>query len=590
MSSRNWLFALVLLVATLLVYQPAWNGKPIWDDEIHITTPELRSSHGLARIWTDPAAAPQYYPFLGTIFWLEHKLWSDQTVPYHLLNILLHAVAALLLLKTLQQLEVKGAWLASALFALHPVQVESVAWICELKNTLSAVLGFASVTAYLNYDRQRTPRWYWVAISLFVLALMTKTVTAMLAPAVLIILWWKRGRLAWDRDVKPLVPFFVIGAAAGLVTAWVEQKFAGASGPGFAFSTAQRCLIAGRAFWFYLAKLFWPADLITIYPRWHVDVTSYWQWLFPAAALLLMLVLWIARRRFRGPFAVTLIFVAMLFPTLGFLNISYFQFSFVADHFQYLACAPIFAFGAAVIAIWLEEMPHFRRLSGYALAVLLLLMMAGLSWAQSHIYRDSETCFRDVIAKNPDSPIAHNNLGGALMSRGATNEAIDRFRRALELQPDYQFASYNLAVALVQQGDVAEAIPRLRAVLKADPNHARAYYTLANALSKEGQRNEAIAYYGRALKLVPDFPDAHCNLANLLLEKDDIEEALLHYREALRLQPNNPGAHYNLAVGLVRKGELDLAIDELKIALRMDPNYPDAQPLLNDLLAPKEQH
>jgi len=582
-SHRNWLFGLGLLVATFLIYQPAWNGQPIWDDEIHITTPELRSLHGLARIWTDPAAAPQYYPFLGTIFWLEHKLWGDQTVPYHLLNILLHAVAALLLFKILRQLEVKGAWLASALFALHPVQVESVAWICELKNTLSTVLGFASVIVYLNYDRQRTSRWYCIAISLFVFALMTKTVTAMLAPAVLIIWWWKRGRVAWDRDLKSLVPFFVIGAAAGLITAWVEQKFAGASGPGFAFSIAQRCLIAGRAFWFYLAKLFWPADLITIYPRWHVDATSYWQWLFPASALLLMLMLWIVRRRFRGPFAATLIFVAMLFPTLGFLNVSYFQISFVADHFQYMACAPIFAFAAAVIASWLEEMPHFRRLVGYAFAVLSLSMMAGLSWAQSHIYRDTETCFRDVLSKNPASATAHNNLANVLRQKGALDEAIDHYRSAIELEPNYRFGQYNLGAALLQKGDPTAAIPLLEAALKTDPNYAKAYYSLGTALAKTGRSDTAIVSYNRALQLQPDFVEAHTDLANVLLERGDNAGAMAHYRKAVELDPNSPMTHYNLAVGLARTGHNDEAIAELRTVLRIQPTYPDAQPLLNDL-------
>src|SRR6267143_282978 len=580
---RNWLFGLGLLVATFLIYQPAWNGQPIWDDEIHITTPELRSWHGLARIWTDPGAAPQYYPFLGTIFWLEHKLWSDQTVPYHLLNILLHGVAALLLLKILRELEVKGAWLASALFALHPVQVESVAWICELKNTLSTVLGFASVIAYLNYDRQRIPRWYWIAISLFVFALMTKTVTAMLAPAVLIILWWKRDSLAWNRDLKPLVPFFVIGAAAGLITAWVEQKFAGASGPAFAFSIAQRCLIAGRAFWFYLAKLFWPADLITIYPRWHVDITSYWQWLFPAAALLLVLVLWMARRRFRGPFAATLIIVAMLFPTLGFLNVSYFQISFVADHFQYAACAPIFALAAAVIASWLEEMPHFRRLVGYALAGFLLTMLAGSSWAQSHIYRDNETCFRDVLSKNPASATAHNNLANVLRQKGALDEAIDHYRRALELEPNYQFGRYNLGATLVQKGDAASAIPLLQAALDTDPNNPKAYYSLGTALQQTGRSDEAVVSYDRALQLQPQFVDARTNLGNLLLERGDNAGAMAHYRKAVELDPNSPMTHYNLAVGLARTGRNDEAIAELRTVLRIQPTYPDAQPLLNDL-------
>src|SRR5260370_2157934 len=360
-----------------------------------------------------------------------------------------------------------------------------------------------------------------------------KNGTAMLAPAVLIILWWKRGRLAWNRDLKPLLPFFVIGAAAGVITAWVEQRFAGASGPDFALSIAQRCLIAGRAFWFYLAKLFWPADLMTIYPRWHVEVTSYRQWLFPAAALLLVLGLWMARRRFRGPFAATLIFVAMLFPTLGFLNVSYFQFSFVADHFQYVACAPIFAFAAAVIASWLEQMPHFRRLIGYAFAGILLSMIAGLSCGQSHIYRDTVTCFRDLLSKNPASAIAHNNLANVLRQKGAVDEAIAHYRRAIELEPNYRFGQYNLSAGLLQKVDATPAVPLLEAALKTDPNYAKAYYSLGTALAQTGRSDAAIISYNRALQLRPDFVDAHTDLANVLLERGDNAGAMAHYRRAV---------------------------------------------------------
>ena len=239
-------------------------------------------------------------------------------------------------------------WLAALLFALHPVAVESVAWIAEQKNTLSAVLYFCAVLAYLRFDNRRRGAAYALATGLFLAALLTKTVTASLPAALLVVFWWRRGRLGWRRDVLPLLPWFAAGIAAGWVTARFEYTRIGAQGADFALSVAQRCLLAGRVFWFYLGKLLWPADLIFIYPRWTVDAAQVWQWLFPFGALALLLVLWRGRRR--GPLAAVLFFAGTLFPALGFVNVFPFLFSFVADHFQYLACAGILTLVAVGLA------------------------------------------------------------------------------------------------------------------------------------------------------------------------------------------------------------------------------------------------
>ena len=282
--------------------------------------PALRSWHGLYRIWFDLGATQQYYPLLHSVFWIEHKFWGDATLGYHLVNILLHAMAALMVAAVLRRLEVPGAYLAAAIFALHPVRVESVAWITELKNTLSAVFYLGAAMLYLRFDQERKKPYYAGALVLFVLGLLSKTVTATLPAALLVIFWWQRGRLSWKRDVLPLVPFFVLGAAAGLFTAWVERKLIGAEGAAFDLTFIERFLIAGRVIWFYLGKLFWPADLIFIYPRWHVNQAVWWQYLFPAAALLLAAVLWGLRRRWRGPLAGLLFFRWNAVPGAGFLQ------------------------------------------------------------------------------------------------------------------------------------------------------------------------------------------------------------------------------------------------------------------------------
>ena len=593
------MFGLILVVTTLLVYQPAWNGKPIWDDDIHLTPPQLRSLHGLARIWTDPAAAPQYYPVLYTIFWLEDKLWDGWTLPYHIITILLHAIFALLLVQILRRLNVPGAWLAAAIFAFHPLHVESVAWFSEIKNTLSGVLAAAATLVYLKYDEDRHRASYFLALGLFVVGLMTKTAIVTLPVVLLILFWWKRGRLDWKRDFKPLTPFFAVGLAAGIVTIWVEEKFCVENNETFDFSLLDRVLIASRLFWFYLAKLFWPVDLSIIYPRWTINATVWWQYLFPVATLALFVGLWIVLRKSRGPLAAFLCFGALLFPVLGFFNLSYFMSSpasvrafaiFRADHFQYLADVPILVLVSAAAGWgWTRMKTNFRPLSSIS-CLALIALLAGSARTQSEIYRDNETCFRSVLTKNPESATAHSNLGGALLNKGSVDEAIIHLRRAVAIEPDYQFGHYNLGTALLQIGQTNEAVSELRTALKINPNDPKAYYTLGNALSKKGEHDEAAASYERAVTLQPDFPDAQCNLANLLLEKGEIDRALAHYRAALQLEPNNPAAHYNLAVGLVHKGELDPAIDELKAALRIDPGYPDAEPLLRDLLARKEEH
>jgi hypothetical protein len=344
---RDWLLSLLLVIVTLLAYLPVWNGTPLWDDDAHLTKPELRSLQGLGRIWTQPGATQQYYPLVHTLFWVEHQLWDGWPVGYHLLSILLHCASALLLVRIMRQLQIPGAWLAAAIFALHPVQAESVAWISELKNTLSGMFYFGSVLAYLKFDRTRTRGSYAGALALFLFGLMSKTVIATLPLAILIIFWWKRGKLSWKRDVWPLIPFFLLGTAAGVFTAWIERSLVGAQGADFNYTIIERFLIAGRVIWFYLGKLIWPLDLIFVYPQWSISQTVWWQYLYPAAALLLLIVLIQLSPRCRPPLAGMLFFIVTLFPVLGFLNVYPFRYSLVADHFQYLASLGIITLVAA---------------------------------------------------------------------------------------------------------------------------------------------------------------------------------------------------------------------------------------------------
>src|SRR5437016_13908589 len=273
-SWRNYIFAIALILTMLLAYRPVWHGTPLMDDDAYlITKPELRSVSGLIRIWAEPQTAPQEnlrqnHPLVNTVFWIGNRLWGNAMLGYHLVNIALHTVSALLLWKILRKLDLPGAWLAAAIFALHPVQVDSVAWLAEIKNTLSGVFFFSSILAYLNFDQTRNRGAYRLALVLFCVGLLAKAIVAMAAVVLPIIFWWRRGRLEWKQDLRPLIPFALAGIISGVATAWMERKFSGAEGEAFAFSFLERMLIAGRAFWFYLGKALWPSDLLFVYPRW----------------------------------------------------------------------------------------------------------------------------------------------------------------------------------------------------------------------------------------------------------------------------------------------------------------------------------
>ncbi len=416
------------------------------------------SWYGLYRIWFVVGATQQYYPLSETAFWVQHKLWGDAMLGYHLVNLAWHALTAVLVALVLRQLKIPGAYLAAAIFALHPVHVESVAWITEQKNTLSAVFYLGAALAYLRFDQKRGKAWYLAALVLFVLALASKIVTVTLPVALLVIFWWQRGRLSWRRDVLPLMPFFLIGVVAGVFITWVERKVVGAEGPDFALTVVQRCLLPGRVIWFYLGKLCWPADLRFMYPRWEIDPGVWWQYLFPLALLLLVGLLWWLSRRWRGPLAGLLFFVGALFPVLGFLNVYWFVFSYVADHFQYLASLGIIALAAAGAALLLARWRLWNRPGGYAACLVLLAILGSLTWRQSRMYSDIETLYRTVIAENPTCYLAYNNLGKLLHECGQADEAVTLFREAIEIKPDHVAAHYNLGNALRDQGHLDEAI------------------------------------------------------------------------------------------------------------------------------------
>ncbi|MCE0497749.1 MAG: tetratricopeptide repeat protein, partial [Methylacidiphilales bacterium] len=524
---------------------------------------------------------------------------------------LLYAFSALLLLKILRCLEVPGAWLATAIFALHPVQVESVAWVSELKNLLSGVFYFSAALVYLKFDRTRETRAYGFSLLLFVLGLLSKSVIATLPAALLVVFWWKRGKLSWKQDIAPLVPFFIVGMASGLLTAWVERRFIGAEGADYNYTLVERTLIAGRAIWFYLGKMVWPTDLIFIYPHWKIGQAIWWQYLFPAGVVMVAVVLAWLSRRWRGPLAGFLFFAGTLFPALGFFNVYPFRYSFVADHFQYLACLGIIVPCAAGMARLVDFVFPKKSWLQAGLCAGFLLVLGVLSWQRAWAYESIDKLWTDTIARNPtcwmanynlglilfqkgrgDEAIAHyqkaleinpnyaeahNNLGNALFQKGQVDEAIGQYQKALEIDSNFSLACNNLGFALAQKGRVDEAIGQYQKALEIDPNNDDAYNNLGIAFAERGQEDKAIVQFQKALEINPDYAEACNNLGIVFLHKGQVNEATAQYQKALEINPNYAEAHNNLGNVFLQQGRVDEAIAQFREAVRLKPDFASAQ-------------
>jgi len=572
-----------LLAATLLAYQPVWHAGFIWDDDFYVTgNSTLHDLNGLRRIWFEIGAVPQYYPLVHTVFWIENHIWGLHPLGYHLVNVLLHAGAAMLLARLLLRLQIPGAWLAAFVFALHPVGVESVAWVTELKNVLSAVFYLAAALAYWRFltmgDEGRTGLWGWYAAAfvLFTAALFSKTITCSLPAALLLLRWWDRGTLR-TADLWPLLPFFAIGLALGLQTAWMEKHTVGAQGERWALSFAESCLVAGRAVWFYVAKLAWPTHLSFIYPRWQIDSSVWWQWCFPLLTIGAGAALWLMRARLgRAPLTAFLFFIGTLGPALGFIDVYPMRYSFVADHFQYLASIGPITLAAAAGATWSRRYGEQGRQALTAAGAVILVVLAALTWRQATTYSDIETLWRRTIATNPAASIAHNNLGNILVARGRTDEARRHLQTAVDLQPGNPEARDSLGALLLEQGQHDAAVAHFRAALEVQPKHARTHYNLGVALLRKGETDAAIAALRNALQRKPSYHEAQISLGIALLNQGHLSEATAAFEAALKIQPANSVAHNNLGTALLQGGQTEAAIAHYDAAIRQRPDFVEA--------------
>jgi len=480
--------AALIVGLVLAAYAPARRGGFVWDDDAYLTNnPLITAADGLGRIWFSLDAPSQYFPLVYTMFRFEHGLWGMNPLGYHAVNILLHALVALLLWRLLAVLSLPGAWLAAALFAVHPVHVESVAWITERKNLLSTVFLLGSVLTWLRFvaaaPGARRLLWYGSSLGMCALALFSKTTTCTL-PLVLLLLGWLKGERVSGRRLLHLAPFTVLAVVMGLVTIWWEQNHQGTSGAEFAFSWPERIIIAGRGFWFYLGKLAFPVNLSFMYPRWSLAAGSLPSYAWPAAAALTGGALWLARASVgRSTIAAGIFYVVSLGPILGFVSLYTFRYTFVADHYQYVASmAPIALVAGVCSRTWLSSAALARQ--RWLVPAALLVLLGAMTWRQAGSYRDSETLWQQTLVRNPTSWLAWNNLAAIRVKQRDYPEAERLYRRALEINPRSAEVQYNLGLLAVDRRDLAESRQRYRALQQLDPEQADALLKLIGVISR----------------------------------------------------------------------------------------------------------
>jgi tetratricopeptide (TPR) repeat protein len=585
-KGQAWLLGAILVAAVVFAYHPAWNAGFIWDDDDYVINNKLLTApDGLQRIWFSLDSPSQYFPLTYTTFRIERALWGLNASGYHWVNILLHALNALLVWRLLERLKIPGAWLAAALFALHPVQVESVAWVTECKNVLSLLFFLLALRTWVEFTEEISPHrklQYGLSLIFFALALFAKTTACTLPAALLLVLWLKKKPITAQR-LAQIVPYLAIGLGMGFVTIWWERFHQGTQGKSFALDGLQRILVASRAIWFYVGKLIWPANLTFSYPHWTIDASSPLAYLGLAACAVVAVLIWLIRRRVgRGVEVAVLFFATTLAPVLGFVMLYTFLWSYVADHYQYVACIGLLTLAAAGITLALRRL-NFPILH-YAVCGTLLFTLSGLTWRQCRMYRDVETLWRVTIERNPSSWLAAYNLGTILGEKHQVDEGIQYLQKTVEIRPEFAGGHYNLGSLYLYKKELAPAIGELQKAIEFEPRHALAYYKLGDALMQKGQMEQAIPEFEKAIEIWPACVDAHRSLAQARFQQGRLDDAITHFQQAATLQPNVAADYIFLGNAFLQKQNLDAALASFRKAVELKPDFLTYNNLGNALL------
>ena len=529
--SSGWVRCLIVIAGLVVLYSPACQSGFTWDDDEHLTqNPCIIGPQSIVDIWTTRAA--RICPLVLSTFWLEHQMWGLSPMPYHVVNVLMHAGAALLLWRVLLALRVPGAWLGALLWAVHPVQVETVAWVTEMKNTQSGLFFMTAVLFYLRTLRggSRKRLDYPLSLLFGFLGMASKTSVVVL-PAVLgLCAWYVEGRVN-RRRLAELVPYVLMALAASALALWT-QDIEGANDPLWQRSLPERLVTAGAVVWFYLGKLAWPHPLVFVYPKWQVDAASVLWWL-PLIGLLMLLGTLIRRR---GILFAMLYFLIALGPVMGLLDHYFLRYSFVGDHFQYLASiGPLALLGAVC-----SKLPRW-------VPAMVLAAFCFISWTQQRLYRDPEVLWTHTLQHHPTCWLACNNLGILRYQAGKVDEAVKLWETALTSDPRSARTLTNLGYTLQQKGHLQEALSHYEKAIECDASFGGARYNYGTALLANGRVAEGLAQLEKAAEISPRDPNVHLNLGNARLLSKDPAGAIQALEQAMQLAPQEVAPLNNLA-------------------------------------------
>ena len=560
---QNALPLLTFLTAIFVFYFPALSGEFIWDDAIFSEERTIHSWSGLWSIWFAPseiAREAHYWPVAYTAFWLQHKLFGLNPLGYHIVNCLLYFVNVVLIWRLLLKLEVPGAWAISMVFTVHPLHVESVAWVIQQKDLLSALFYLGAVHAWLQFRESSSPKTYALALSLYALGLLSKSIVITLPVALLVLLWWKQERIS-AQDIMRLFPFLIVGFA---VTLGDYLFYISREEIDFTYSFLERILIAAQAVWFYVGKLLWPTNLIVIHPHFDISVGNLVAWLSVAATVGVLVLLWNYRHRMgKGPLAGVAFFGITLSPILGFVDYGYMQFSFVADRYQYLAGLGLVAVlvGGATYAV--QRHITSSRYAAMGVFAVLVIGLGILTWRQATIYQDEIAIFRHITSHNPTAYNAYHNLGSALFRADRAEEAYEASLKAVELQPNRSGTHANVASALVLLKRYDEAEEYIKRALELDPRNGGAWQNYGSLLFQQQRYEEAVATFQKMIDLGADLILAHGAIADSYYQLGHHAKAMewLDRAQALTPTPSEQNklsrlsAKVQLALGKTEKAE-----------------------------------
>jgi tetratricopeptide (TPR) repeat protein len=645
-TGPRWLAAAVLIGLTVIAYLPALRGGFVWDDDTSLSR-FVKSADGLRLFWLT-TRTPDYWPVTSTTFWVEWRLWGMNPLGYHVTNLALHVAAVLLLWAVLRRLRIPGAFLAALLFAVHPVNVQTVAWITQRKGLMAMLFYLLSIYFFVRWSAATSPRllpagveparrghpvpprplaggengrplWYGLSLLAFALAMLSKGSVAILPLVLLGIIAWRR-RIGFP-DILRTAPFFLVAGILALVDIWFQRHNLAAGEVVRHASGMGRLLGAGEVVWFYLGKALLPVNLTFFYPLWHIRPESVLWWLPLLGAVGLTSLLWYkaslnspssvipsgarnpaaaaneiprsARNDridgpeiWRGALFAWGYFCVALIPVMGFTDVYFMKFSLVEDHYQHLALIGVTTLAAA---FWTRWWARSASLAGVA-AALVVGLFVGLTWHQCLMYRDAATLLETTLQGNPDSALAHNDLGVIFAEAGRLPDAQAQFAEALRLDPNYADAQRNVGLTLAREGRWLEALPHYGEALRLNVSSAETHDDFGNALLWLGKPADAALHFQQAIQLDPTDAEAQCNLGIALARLGRLADAIPHYAAALQLEPNNAAIHANFANVLRQAGQLRAAMVQYEEVLRIRPGDPQVQADLAgaraELLAP----